>query len=511
MFNYFQKRLATFTCCKRWCSIIPETTIRFYLLQKTVFNDSRNDYPPLLVAKMVFNWSRNDYPPLLVAKDDVQLFQKRLSTFTCCKRWCSIIPDRTIHLYLLQKMVFNYFRNDYPPLLVTKDGVQLFQKRLSTFTCCKRWCSVIPETTIHLYLLQKIVFNYSRNDYPPLLVAKDGVQLFQKRLSTFTCCKRWCSIIPETTIHLYLLQKMVFNYSRSDYPPLLVAKDGVQLFQKRLSTFTCCKKWCSITPKTTIHLYLSQKTVFNYSRNDYPPLLVAKDGVQLFQKRLSTFTCCKRWCSIIPETTIHLYLLQRMVCNYSRNDYPPLLVAKDGVQLLQRRLSTFTCCKRWCSIIPETTIHLYLLQKMVFNYSRNDYPPLLVASDGVQLFQKRLSTFTCCKRWCPIIPETTIHLYLLQKTVFNDSRNEYPPLLVAKDGVQLFQKATIHLYVLQKMVFKYSRNDYAPLLVAKDGVQLFHKRLATFTGCKRWCSIIPETTIHLYLLQKIVLSYSRND
>jgi hypothetical protein len=187
-------------------------------------------------------------------------------------------------------MVFNYSRNDYPPLLVAKDGVQLLQKRLSTF-----------------YLSQKMVFNDSRNDYPSSLVAKDGVQLFQKRLSTFTCCKRWCSIIPEATIHLYVLQKMVFNYCKGDYPPLLVAKDSVQIFQKRLSTFTCCK-----------------------------------NGVQLCQKRLSTFTCCKRWCSIIPETTIHLYLLQKMVFNHSRNDYPLSLVAKDGVQLFQKRLSTFT-------------------------------------------------------------------------------------------------------------------------------------------------------------------------
>ena len=131
---------------------------------------------------------------------------------------------------------------NWPPLLVSKDGLQLFQKRLSTFTCCNRWCSIIPKATIHLYLLQKMVFNYPRNDYPLLLVAK-----------------RWCSIIPETTIHLYLLQKMVFNYSRS-----------VQLSQKRLSTFTRC--WSSKTMYLEM-CYINHSLTF--------PESSANDGLRL--------------------------------------------------------------------------------------------------------------------------------------------------------------------------------------------------------------------------------------
>ena len=184
-------------------------------------------------------------------------------------------------------MVFNHSTNNHPPLLVAKDGVQSFPQPLPAFTCCKRVYSIIPKTTIHLYLLQKMVFNHSENSYPPLLVAKV------------------CSIIPKTTIRLYLLLKSVFNQSKNKYPPLLVAKDSIQSFQQ----------------------------------NNYPPLLVAKECVQSFQKKLSAFTFCQRWCSIIPKPTIHL-----------------LRVAEECVQSIQTQLSAFTCCKRWCSIIPDTNV-----------------------------------------------------------------------------------------------------------------------------------------------------------
>jgi hypothetical protein len=198
-------------------------------------------------------------------------------------------------------MVFNHSTNNHPPLLVAKDGVQSFPQPLPAFTCCKRVYSIIPKTTIHLYLLQKMVFNHSENSYPPLLVAKV------------------CSIIPKTTIRLYLLLKSVFNQSKNKYPPLLVAKDGIQSFQQ----------------------------------NNYPPLLVAKECVQSFRKQLSAFTCCKRVCSIIPKKTIRLYFLPKMVLNHSKTNYPP-----------------FTCCRRVCSINPDTTLRLYVLQEMVFNHSR---------------------------------------------------------------------------------------------------------------------------------------------
>ena len=101
---------------------------------------------------------------------------------------------------------------------------------------------------------------------------------------------------------------------------------------------------------------------------------------------------------------------------------------------------------RMAPIIPQSTIPLYLLQKMVFNHSKNNDPPLLFAKECAQAFQKQqLSGFTCCKLLCSIIPKTSIRLYLLQGMMFNHSKNNYPLSLFAKDGAQSIQKTTIHL------------------------------------------------------------------
>ena len=116
------------------------------------------------------------------------------------------------------------FHKQYPPLLLAKECVQSIQKR-----------------TIRLYFLENSVLNHSKNNYPSLLVAKECVQSFQKQLSAFTFCKRWCSIIPKTTaIRFYLLQNFVFNNSQNKYPPLPVATNAAQSFQKQLSAFTFC-------------------------------------------------------------------------------------------------------------------------------------------------------------------------------------------------------------------------------------------------------------------------------
>ena len=97
------------------------------------------------------------------------------------------------------------------------------------------------KKTIRLYFLENSVLNHSKNNYPSLLVAKECVQSFQKQLSAFTFCKRWCSIIPKTTaIRFYLLQNFVFNHSQNKYPPLPVATNAAQSFQKQLSAFTFC-------------------------------------------------------------------------------------------------------------------------------------------------------------------------------------------------------------------------------------------------------------------------------